>query len=80
MNPYHLAQHALADLKTSILLLLEQNPDGLKNVEIGKALGIYAGHVRHEGHIPRTMLAMMEAEGLVDQDENKAWHVKEIKS
>lgn len=43
--------------------------DGLRNVDIGKALGIYAGHQdQHKGHIPRTLLALMREEGVVDQD------------
>jgi len=74
MNAYQIAQHAIADLKSAILLVLQENPDGLKNVEIGKKLGIYAGHVGHEGHIPRTMLAIMEAEGVVKQNlDSKTW-------
>ena len=32
------------------------------------------GHVEHEGHIPRTLLALMEAEGVVQQDKaTKLW-------
>ena len=49
MNPYQTAQHAVADLKAAIYEVLKANPGGLRNVDIGKKLGIYAGHVRHEG-------------------------------
>jgi hypothetical protein len=77
-EPYQLAQHAVSDLKTSIYLLLKTSPDGLKNVEIGKSLGIYGGHARHQGHIPRTMLAVMEEEGVVIQDsDTKIWIIIE---
>ena len=75
---YELAQKALVDLKTSIYKLLEAAPEqGLTNVEIGRSLGIYMGHEGHEGHISRTMLAMMESEGVVIQDKDtKRWKLK----
>jgi len=75
INAYQLAQKALVDIKTSIYILLAGSPkDGLTNVEIGRSLGIYMGHVGHEGHIPRTLLAIMEAEGVVVQDkDSKKW-------
>jgi ribosomal protein S19E (S16A) len=48
----------------------------MANVEIGKTLGIYPGHVGHEGHIPRTILAMLEEAGVVEQDEDsKRWSI-----
>jgi ribosomal protein S19E (S16A) len=48
----------------------------MANVEIGKTLGIYTGHVGHEGHIPRTILAMLEDEGVVEQnEESKRWSI-----
>lgn len=76
-TPYHLAQRALADLKGSVLLTLQAaGSDGLSNAELGRRLGIYAGHKGHEGHISRTMLAMMEEEGVVEQEEEtKRWRV-----
>jgi hypothetical protein len=54
------------------------SPDGLRNVEIGRALGIYMGHDRqHEGHIPRVLVAIMESEGVVEQDGGtKAWRLR----
>jgi len=64
-HPYQVAQTGMAQLKSAIYSLLQSNPKGLKNVEIGKALGIYKGHVSHLGHIPRTLLAIMEEEGVV---------------
>ena len=75
---YQDAQHAVAILKSAVYrVLLEAGVAGMKNVEIGRALGIYAGHVGHEGHIPRTLLAIMEGEGVIEQDSNsKAWRVK----
>lgn len=77
-TPYHIAQSAIADLKSAVYMLLKnEQTDGLLNVEIGKALGIYQGHIKHEGHIPRTLLAIMEAEGVVEQNsQNKKWKLK----
>lgn len=77
-NAYQLAQNALADLKSEILLILNSAPEGgIRNADIGRTLGIYHGHVGHEGHIPRAILALMENEGTVEQDpETKLWRLK----
>lgn len=77
-EPYLLAQAAIAQLKGAIHKVLTRAPeDGIKNVDIGRLLGIYMGHVEHEGHIPRTLLAIMESEGVVEQDkETKAWRLR----
>ncbi len=54
--------------------LSDRGQAGATNAEIGKSLGIYKGHVGHEGHIPRTLLSVMESEGVVRQDgETKKW-------
>jgi hypothetical protein len=75
---YALAQRAMADLKTAIYLILKNGPvQGMRNADIGRALGIYAGHVEHEGHISRTLLALMEKEGVVQQDpQSKLWTIR----
>lgn len=44
--------------------------------DIGRTLGVYSGHVRHEGHIPRTLMAIMEGEGVVEQMPIKKWKIK----
>ena len=44
---------------------LKLEPDA-QIVDIGRGLGIYGGHVNHEGHIPRTLLSIMESEGVVE--------------
>jgi hypothetical protein len=77
-GPYRRAQQSLAELKAAIHSVLEEGPEeGLRNVEIGRTLGIYEGHEGHEGHIPRTLLAMMEEEGVVEQDgETGRWHLR----
>jgi hypothetical protein len=74
---YASAQRAIAELKGAVYLLLKDGPaDGLRNADIGRSLGIYAGHVEHEGHISRTLLALMEKEGVVQQDaHSKRWTI-----
>lgn len=75
---YGLGQRAMADLKTAVVMVLREIPEsGLTNAEIGRYLGIYAGHKGHEGHIPRTLLALLEGEGVVIQDPgSKEWHLR----
>ena len=59
-HPYLLAQTAMAQLKAAVHQVLGSAPAaGLKNSDIGRLLGIYMGHAEHEGHIPRTLLALM---------------------
>jgi hypothetical protein len=77
-DAYQLAQRAVADLKAAVYAVLAEAPgEGLTNAEIGRSLGIYAGHVEHEGHIPRTLLALMEKEGVVKQAlDSKRWSIR----
>ncbi len=76
-DPYRLAQHAIADLKAAVVSVLREGPPtGLRNADVGRSLGIYSGHVGHEGHISRTLLSMLENEGVVQQDqESKLWRL-----
>ena len=76
-NAYFLAQKSISMLKTSVLIILEQAGNkGLRNVDIGKKLGIYTVHKGHEGHIPRAILDIMEKDGTVEQDEeSKIWRL-----
>ena len=75
---YRQAQRAMADLKAAAREAISlAEAGGLTNAELGRGLGIYAGHAGHEGHISRTLLAMLEAEGVVQQDEEtKRWTLK----
>jgi hypothetical protein len=76
-DAYVLAQEAMAKLRIAVHVILESAPEGLTNARIGRSLGIYPGHVGHEGHIPRTILALMEAEGTVEQDgDTKLWTLR----
>jgi hypothetical protein len=75
-NAYSNAQNGLALLKVAVFEILSIYKDeGLRNVDVGKLLGIYRGHIRHEGHISRTILAIMEEDGTIRQDsETKKWY------
>ena len=75
VNAYSKAQEGLALLKSAVHEILnEYKEDGLRNVDVGKLLGIYHGHVRHEGHISRTILAILEEDGTIMQElESKKW-------
>jgi hypothetical protein len=76
-DAYRLAQDAMAKLRVAIHIVLEESSGGLSNAEIGRSLGIYSGHVGHEGHISRTLLALMEAEGVAEQDKGtKLWMLR----
>jgi hypothetical protein len=77
-SAYQMAQTAIAHLKAAVYEILERaKTPGLRNSDIGRALGIYAGHIEHEGHISRTLLEMMKAEGVVEQDDtSKRWTLK----
>lgn len=80
-TPYHIAQRGLADIKAAIYLVLKNAPEeGMRNVDIGRTLGINYGHSgKHHDHIPRTMLEIMQQEGVVEQHEkNKRWTLKRI--
>lgn len=73
---YERSPFAIAELKSVVFQLLEQSAAGRTNAEIGRSLGIYAGHIGHEGHIPRTILALMQADGSVIQDgKGGKWYV-----
>lgn len=77
-DPYQTAQQGMAMLKSATIQLLRMHyPEGLKNAELGRALGVYMGHKGHEGHISRTLLSMLEGEGSVVQSEDKKWHLSE---
>lgn len=77
-HAYGIAQDAISKLKCSVRCILTERKDGMTNAQIGRSLGIYGGHVGHEGHISRTILAMMEAEGVVHQDEeSKRWSIRD---
>lgn len=67
----------MAELKGVVYELVAGSPDGLTNAEIGRKLGIYQGHVGHEGHVSRTLLGLLEVEQVLVQDKTtKRWSVR----
>jgi hypothetical protein len=78
LTPYNRAQRAMADIKAAVHQLLSDcGLPGLSNAQIGRALGIYSGHEGHEGHISRTLLAIMQKEGVVEQDSSTlCWRLR----
>ncbi len=76
-DSYREAQVAMANLKATVHFVLANATDGLTNAQVGRTLGIYGGHVGHEGHISRTLLALLESEGVAEQDpDTKCWRLK----
>ena len=69
----------MADLKAAVYFVVaEAGESGLRNADIGRMLGIYTGHEKHEGHISRTILGIMQNEGVVEQDtKTKIWRLKQ---
>jgi hypothetical protein len=77
-DSYRHAQLAVAQLKAAVHFVLAGSPHGLTNAQVGRTLGIYGGHVGHEGHISRTLLALLESEGVAEQDlSTKRWRLKD---
>ncbi len=76
-DAFALAQEGYAKLKVAVYAFMAMEPDRpLSNAEIGRSLGIYAGHLGHVGHIPRTILEELKNDGLVEQsDEDKKWRL-----
>ena len=77
LRAYRRAQRALADLKAAAVeVLATSGPEGLRNFQIGRLLGIYGGHVQHEGHVSRTILEMLQEDGIAEQKgKDKTWHL-----
>ena len=74
---YTRAQRAMADLKGVVYELISSSRTPLTNAEIGRRLGIYRGHVGHEGHISRTILGFLEEDQVIIQEKDKTWHLRE---
>ena len=74
---YGMAQDGINRIKSAILgLIIQAGDDGMRNVEIGKSLGVYSGHTagEHEGHISRSLLNILQNEGMVEQRTDKKWY------
>lgn len=77
MQPRHRAEHAIVELKTAVLEVLNSiHPKGISNVDLGRELGINHGYNGgNEGHIQRTILGLLTMEGLAYQNlKTKLWY------
>ena len=79
VRAYRRAQRALADLKAATVeILATAGQEGLRNAQIGRLLGIYRGHVQHEGHVSRTILEMLQDDGIAEQQgKAKTWRLRQ---
>lgn len=77
---YRQAQRAMADLTSAVLsIIATAGADGISNSQVGRLLGIYQGHIGHEGHISRTMLELLKADGIIEQlGKGGPWRMKSI--
>lgn len=77
---YELAQDSFLLMKKAIVRLLADHPDGLKNAEIGRALGVNGDNLKDQaGWYPWTVLKQMELEGTVEQaSERGPWRLKHL--
>lgn len=74
---YEKAQSGIVLLKSAVYELLSaMGENGIRNVDVGRRLGVYAGHIGHEGHIPRTILELLKSEGVAEQRNDKKWYLK----
>ena len=79
VGTYRRAQLAIAELKAAVLELLSTaGEEGLKNSQVGRALGVYRGHVGHQGHISRTILEMLKEDEVVEQLETSHWRLRTV--
>ena len=70
-NPHELAQAVLSQIEEAILRLLDVNPQGLRNVDIARALGLsfeFGG--KYKNHVTHGILGSLETRGLISRDEN----------
>jgi hypothetical protein len=68
IEAYDLAQEAVSLMKSAIIRVLADHPDGLKNSEIGRQLGVNADFLDdQQGWFQYTVLKIMELERTVEQ-------------
>lgn len=68
IEAYDLAQEAMACLKSAIIRLLAEHPEGMKAVDIGRALGTNADFLEDQsGWLQYTVLKILELERAVEQ-------------
>lgn len=79
MEPYALAQSALAQLKAAVHALLKATP--MRQSDISKTLGVRGPTAsNNQDYIVFTVLRYMQEEGLVEQLDDKSWALRRIVS
>ena len=77
--PQELAQSGLKQIKESILQFLEAHPDGLRNVDIARGLGLssdFRGSYRN--YMTYTILTSLMGQGRINRDsETRLYFIQE---
>ena len=71
LDPQSLAQAGRRQIEDAVLRLLDANPQGLRNVDIARALGLsfeFSG--KYKNHLTHGTLGSLESRGLVSRDED----------
>jgi len=82
IEAYQMAQQAVSLMKIAIVRLLSESPEGLKNSDIGRRLGVNGDHLGGQpGWFPWTVLKMMELDRTVEQPVPKGpWKLVDLSS
>ncbi|MBS1723813.1 MAG: hypothetical protein JSS66_12775 [Armatimonadetes bacterium] len=68
VEAYEMAQEAVTLMKSAIIRVLLEHPDGLRNSEIGRLLGVNADFIEgNDGWFQYTVLKIMELDRTVEQ-------------
>jgi DNA polymerase/3'-5' exonuclease PolX len=77
LRAYRRAQRALAELEAAVVeILATAGSERLRNSQVGRLLGIHPGHVKHQGHISRTVLEMLHEDCVAEQETGGTWHLR----
>lgn len=81
IEAYELAQEAVSLMKSAIIRILADSPEGLKNSEIGRRLGVNADFLDdQQGWFQYTVLKIMELERTVEQTKPRGpWRLTTLK-
>lgn len=80
IEAYEMAQEAVTQMKSAIIRLLADNPEGLRNSDIGRMLGVNADFLDdQQGWFPYTVLKIMELERTVEQKKPRGpWTLRPV--
>jgi hypothetical protein len=80
VEAYALSQESVRLMKEAIMRVLLAYPEGLKNSEIGRLLGVNADFLDdQQGWFCYTILKIMEQEKIVEQTESRGpWKLQQI--